>query len=145
MSVSAEKGAVYPNQQKAKRGDAARFGRKRLPPFGRELLNIRMRGLVPATMIVVGLDTWNYGMAYARCVIPANSEPVDFNFDFVAGLDTVVIREPSLTTPERRDSALRELLACNPASLRCIELSDPIEWLWVKSRKNGLEKPEYLK
>lgn len=142
MSASAERGSVFLDAQARARANPK--AGKRLPPFGRSIRDLRLRGLVPATMIVVGLDTWDYGKAHARCVIPIDFDPSDFNFDFIAGLDTAVVRIPSLTTLERRDHALRALLACDPISLRCIEMTDPIEWLWVKSRKHGLEKPEYL-
>jgi hypothetical protein len=117
---------------------------KRLPAFGRELLQIRQRGLAPdCPLIAVCLDGWTWGKAYARCVIPPDLDPLHADLRFVAGLDTVLILSPSVTTIERRDATIRQLLACLPASLRSLEIADPILWTWIKSRKHGLELMEY--
>lgn len=118
---------------------------KRLPPFGRALRELRLRGMVPTSQIVVSLDTWNYGRAFAQVVIPPELDPSILNFDFIAGLDCVVVRDPEITAEDRRDAVLRELLANDPASLRCIDLGDPVRWLWVKSRQVGIELTAYMR
>ena len=126
------------------RAMTATASRKRLPPYGRELMQMREAGLVPANeTIVVGLDTWNYGRAFARCVIPPDLEPADCNLAFVAGLDVIVVYEPARTMPERRAALVRELLRMNPTTLRTVAMGDPIEWKWVKSRAVGIELTEF--
>jgi hypothetical protein len=118
---------------------------KRLPPYGRELLKMRQQGLAPAgPYVVISLDSWRWGRAYARVVIPPDLDPEDVNFAFVAGLDVVLVLDRGTTTPLRRDAAVKQLLACNPASLRVLEIDRPIRWTWIKSRRHGVELPEYF-
>lgn len=114
----------------------------RLPAFGRELLELRRQGLRPEGLLVVALDTWEFGKAYARAVIAKDVEPANTNFAFVADLDVALIWLPTLTPIARRDAAIRRILFFNPASLRVIVMADPVGWIWVKSHARGLEMPE---
>ena len=104
---------------------------------------LRLRQLVPAKQIIVSLDSWEYGKSYPRVVLPPDLEPATCNFDFLAALDVVLVLDPTLTSLARRDAVLRELLACDPASLRCFEMTDPVRVTWVKSRARGIELSEY--
>lgn len=116
----------------------------RLPPFGRELLELRQRGMRPASGIICAIDTWDYGRAYARVVVSKELAPQELTFNFVAGLDVAVVWVPTITSIERRDAVARQLMKFDPASLRIIEVADPIGWIWVKSRARGVEMPEFL-
>lgn len=116
----------------------------RLPPFGKELLELRKRGMRPESIIICAIDTWRYGMAYARVVIPEDLQPEEVTFAFVAGLDVAIVWLPEITSIERRDAVARQILKFDPISLRIVEVADPIGWIWIKSRAKGVEMPEFL-
>jgi hypothetical protein len=116
----------------------------RLPAFGRKLIDLRKRGLRPESIIVVGIDSWDYGKAYARVVVSKDKLAHQLNFAFVAALDVAIVWIPEITAIDRRDSVARQVLKFDPASLRIIQMADPVVWLWIKSRAHGLEMPEYL-
>jgi len=129
-----------PHQQRT----ASPTQRKRLPPFGRELMAMREQGLVPANgMCVVSLDSWDYGRAYARCVVTPDLHPGELNFAFVAAIDVVLVHVPTLTTIARRDAFIRELLKCRPTTLRVCAVADVMTWTWIKSRRVGVELEEF--
>lgn len=121
-----------------------------LPAYGRELLDLRRRGLVPECHVFFGdvlvvLDDWKAGTAIRlyRMVIAKDHDPALLEFSMVAGLDVIIAYKPSVTMCERRDAALRQILRAEPASLRVIDLEAPSLGFWIKSRKHGLEMPEY--
>lgn len=116
----------------------------RLPAYGRDLLELRRRGLRPESIVIVAIDSWAYGMAYARVVVSKELAPAEINFAFVAALDVAIVWLPDITTTERRDAVARQVLKFDPVSLRVIEIADPVRWLWIKSRAQGVEMPEYL-
>ena len=120
----------------------------RLPPFGRELLSLRERGLVPAPHrwfghVVVCLDAWDLAQNFTRVVVPTDCDPAALNFSFVAGLDVVMAYAPSKTLIARRDATIAQLLKFLPVSLRVVDMDAPNLGFWVKSRKHGLERVEY--
>jgi hypothetical protein len=100
--------------------------------------------LRPESIIIVAIDSWNYGKAYARVVISKDQPAHHLNFAFVAALDVAIVWIPEITPIDRRDAVARQVLKFDPASLRVIEMADPVVWLWIKSRAHGLEMPEYL-
>ena len=121
---------------------------KRLPAYGRGLLETRRRGLVPPRPhVVVCLDGWDWGKKYylrSRVVVPPDLDPRNTDFRFVAGLDVVLIYDPEITRPERVDATVGELLPCLPASLRTLAVGDPVcEITFVKSRAVGIELDSY--
>lgn len=117
---------------------------KRLPPFGRELLELRRKGLVPQGRVVVALDTWNYGKRYARVVVTPELEPGDLDFHFLAGLDLVeLVWLPTKTSKDRRDATIRAILAANPQRMVMHVIGDPAELVWIKSKLVGVERAEY--
>lgn len=118
--------------------------RRRLPPFGRELVEMRKAGLVPGNnTVVVSLDSWDWGKAYARVVVPPEIDPSQLDFCFVAGLDVVVVCDPSRTPLERRDALARAILPYQPTTLRVVLMGDPVQWIWIKSRAVGVELDKF--
>lgn len=123
---------------------AQRTPRKRLPPFGRELLEMRRSGLVPAdNQVIIALDSWDYAKTRARVVIPPELDPDVCDLAFVAALDVVIICDRARTTTIRRDALVRAVLRCNPITLRVLAMGDPVEWTWIKSRAVGIELEEF--
>ena len=115
----------------------------RLPAYGRELLDIRQRGMRPESIIIVAIDSWDYGKAFARVVLPQDLPADVVNFVFVAGLDVAVVWLPKVTEIARRDAVVRQILKFSPRSLRVIEIACPVGWLWIKSVAHGIELPEF--
>lgn len=118
---------------------------KRLPAYGRGLLETRRRGLVPpGPYIFVCLDGWNWFKGFSRVVVPPDLDPRNTDFRFVAGLDVVLRYDPEITMPERVDATVLELLPCLPTSLRTLVVGDPVcEFAYVKSRALGIELEKY--
>jgi len=107
-------------------------------------MEMREAGLVPSDgLIVVSLDSWNYGKRYARCVVPADLDPTTLNFAFVAGLDVFLVYDRAQTVLERRDAVIRQLLRYRAATLRAVGMGDPCEWSIIKSRAVGIELKEF--
>lgn len=51
----------------------------RLPAFGRELLDLRRRGLVPGRTVVVSLDSWKWGRGYPQLVVTDDLDDKDIS------------------------------------------------------------------
>jgi hypothetical protein len=116
-----------------------------LPPFGRELLELRRKGLVPARPVVVGLDRWDWGKVQPRIVLPADLDPTDVDLSYLAALDVELVWSASVTSVARRDSTLRAIVRVSPSFLWCIDIDAPEHGFFVISRRDGLLMPEYAK
>ena len=129
---------------------------KRLPAYGKRLLGIRQCGIVPpGPYVVVCLDSWDWGKKFDRCVVTPDLDPAQTDFKFVAGLDVVLIFDRHITSPDRVDATIRELLQCLPISLRTLSASSTVtrdaagvfedvhELRWIKSRAAGIELEQY--
>lgn len=123
---------------------------RKLPAFGREILELRRRGLVPANergaaeAVYVVLDDWKTcARRRWRVVVPKDAAPAELNFAFIAGLECFVIWRLSLTTNARRDALLRSLLAAGPRFLFCFDWEDPAHSFQIIGPKQGLLRPEY--
>lgn len=102
-------------------------GRK-LPAFGRELLELRRRGLVPADengverQILAALDSWQtWRDAPFRVVIAAEDDPAKLDWSFAAGLTVWISWHPAITPAERKDSAIAGILRANPREVYVLE------------------------
>lgn len=63
---------------------------KRFPPFGKQLMDMRLAGKMPASRVIVTFD-WSLGRAYSRVVIPENVPLAQLNFVYLAGLAVEVV------------------------------------------------------
>ena len=118
--------------------------RRRLPPFGRKLLTLRISGFVPAAYaVIVALDSWKIAKLLPRVVLPNDLDPAQVNFSMLAALDVAIAWTQTITPIERRDEAIRSILKFSPASLRVIDMESPELGFWIVSHKNGLERPEF--
>jgi hypothetical protein len=116
---------------------------RKLPAYGRELLALRRRGLVPTQYTVIVIDDWKLASAFPRVVVAEDADPRLLDFSMLADLDVTIVWRPTRTAIERRNAVVAEALAIAPASLRVFDL-DNVDVLWVKSRARGIECPEYL-
>lgn len=115
----------------------------RLPAYGRELLALRRRGLVPERTVVVALDSWSWGKAYTRLIVPSDLEPEGADFSTIAGIDCFVAWSSKISKIARRDALIRALVRCAPSFLWVVDMACPCEAFIVVSRSRGLELPEY--
>lgn len=121
----------------------------RLPPFGRELMEVRRRGHVPApgwcgSHVIVVLDDWRTAGSRYRLVIPPNDDPTSFDFSGIAGLAVVLIHDSQHTERERLNTAIRALLKYLPEQLTAFDVARPHAPLIVKSKAVGIELAEFL-
>lgn len=123
----------------------AQAARPRLPAFGREILDLRRRGLVPAGRVVVALDTWDYGKNRARVVVAQDADPAALDFSFLAGLDVELVWLPLSTPRPRCDALIGAVLAHRPERLLMwiVGGEQPTELVWIKSKLVGVERAEY--
>lgn len=122
---------------------AQRAPHKRLPAFGREILELRRKGLVPQGGVIVAIDTWNYGTHRARVVIAPDVDPGALDYSFLAALDVELVWLPKVTSAARRDVTIRAILRCNPKRLLMWAIGADPEVVWIKSVLVGIERAEY--
>ena len=115
---------------------------RRLPAYGRAILKMRRTGRVPLHITVVALDDWRLGCWFPRIVVPKNTDATQLDFSMLAALDVTLAWRPCITSVDRRDAVIREVMKIGPASLRAFDLENR-DVLWVRSRALGLEREEY--
>jgi hypothetical protein len=116
----------------------------RLPAYGRELLELRRRGLVPDPPEVrVSIDLWDWAKTRTRVVISPDSDPANLDFSFLSGLDVIVGWFPRITTLERRDAAIRSILRALPQRLLLFGYGTAATVTWIKSVGLGVELEEF--
>ena len=142
---SAQRGAAYLDSINVARTGVRPTGKRRLPPFGRQLLEARRKGLSPKDgVILIFLDQWGHDYR-ARVVVPSDLSPADCCFDFVAGLDCFLMWDTDRTEVSRCRELLREVLKSNPLRLVVVGLmGDLSKLLWGKSVGVGIECESYL-
>jgi len=128
--------------------DVAHAAPRRLPAFGRELLDIRVRGLVPARAwcnahILIILDNWNIARNRWRLVVAPDVDPEGLDFSPCAGLDVILIYDSRHAEPVRLKAAVRGILQGLPASLATFDVYQPHAMRLIKSRAVGIELAEF--
>jgi len=63
---------------------------KRYPPYGRQILQKRMEGKVPANLVWVTFD-WNVARAYPRIIIPDDISPNELEFGYLSGIPVQIV------------------------------------------------------
>lgn len=63
---------------------------RKFPPYGKQLHDLRSKGLVPAMRVMVSTD-WQLGAAYPRIVIPACAKVDLLIFSYLAGLSVQIV------------------------------------------------------
>jgi len=103
----------------------------RLPAFGRELLELRRRGLVPKRHLFLGhvrvlLDNWRWGRVYdgrmPKLIVPEDSDPRELSFAMLAGLDVTAVWSLRYSTSERFGILRDALLAAGINGLQVFQL-----------------------
>jgi hypothetical protein len=119
-----------------------------LPAFGRELLDIRVRGLVPARSwcnahVLIVVDNWSIARNRWRLVVAPEADPERLDFSGCAGLDCIIIHDSRSTEPARLDAAIRSVLRGLPSSLATFNVVAPHVARLIKSRAVGIELAEF--
>ncbi|GKS70223.1 hypothetical protein W03_22270 [Nitrosomonas sp. PY1] len=89
---------------------------KRYPPYGKQLDELRRKGLVPNQRIMVTTD-WGLGKIFPRIVIPNDVAIENLNFNYLAGLGVQIIHHDSEADLVR--ALIDEILKVKP---RCLVL-----------------------
>jgi len=121
-----------------------RAQRRKLPAYGRELLELRLRNLVPPGVLLVGLDDWLPGAHTDRCkiIVPAEEDIARLDFCPLAGLAMFVSWWPSRTPIGRRDTLIRALLRVEPRLLWVCDREHPERSITV-ARERKILIPEF--
>ena len=62
---------------------------KKLPAYGKALMEMRKRGKVPSNSVVVAFD-FKIGKLFQRIVVNPGESPANWEFRFLAGLDVII-------------------------------------------------------
>jgi hypothetical protein len=122
--------------------------RLRLPAFGRDLLDLREKGLVPrpgwcnANVLIV-LDSWTIAAARWHLVVKPDDNPAELDFLGCAGLDCILIYDSRITDRPRLRAAARSVLRRKPSSLAAFDVVVPHRVELIKSHKVGVELAEF--
>lgn len=117
--------------------------KRKLPPYGKSILEIRLADQVPACyMTVIALDDWHIAGLFPRVIVTEDADPALLDFSMLAGLDVTIAWMPTRTTIDRRNAVIKEVMKIDPASLRAFDL-DNVNVLWVKSHAHGIECKEF--
>lgn len=101
----------------------------RLPAFGRNILDLRMRGLVPIGDIILAAG-WKRARGWPwRCVVPLNEDPSVFNFAFVAGLSCLLYARTRI----QADRIAAAVVPFRPLRLVGVVLDPPELVVYVKA------------
>lgn len=63
---------------------------KRFPPYGKQLDELRRKGLVPSARVIVTTD-WSIGKLFPRVIIKPNTSASSYKFDYLAGLGVQIV------------------------------------------------------
>lgn len=92
---------------------------KRMPAFGRQLMEIRHAGKIPSRIVLVTFD-WKLARAYPRIVISDDCLGAELNFDYLAGLPVKIIYRNKNVV--HLGEIIRAILDVNPSYLATFAL-----------------------
>lgn len=92
---------------------------KRLPPYGKQLMDIRQAGKVPPRKVIVTFD-WKRALFYPRIVILADANPTELEFKYLAGIPVEIIYHSK--DAHRVDALVQEITRVNPCCLKTLAL-----------------------
>jgi hypothetical protein len=114
---------------------------RRLPPYGKALLESRFKGLAPRDLFVC-LDDWRAFKGRARIVIPPDTNPAELDLRFAAGVDCIVAWLPQSTGQDRMLATVRALIAHEARRVWVLNREAPHHSFFAKSVQRGVELPE---
>ena len=96
------------------------YATKKIPPFGRQLDELRRKGLIPAQRIIVSTD-WSIGKLYPRIIVTPDTPVSSLRFNYLSGLHVQIVYfdrdEPILS------DLITEILSIQPATLATFNMS----------------------
>lgn len=114
---------------------------RHFPAYGREIADLRRRGLVPVGTVVVAVDLWHLGRSYPRVVVPAELEPDGVDFTMLAGLELFLAWHSRTTQMSRLNAMVDALVAVRPAFLWVCPVDEPQRAFVAVSRRLGIAWP----
>lgn len=66
------------------------YSTKKFPPYGKQLDELRRKGLIPVQRVIVSTD-WKLGAAYPRIVIPTEAKVDKLIFSYLTGLSVQIV------------------------------------------------------
>ena len=118
---------------------------RQLPAYARALVDLRSRGMRPASQtVVIRLDRWPAKdrptrVAGPQVVVPTDKAPATMDFGFLADLEAVVMFWRSLSSSDRLRDLLRSILAAKPKILLVLDAERDGRAWFVKSLSRGVE------
>lgn len=139
------------NATRAKTVAKRQASRGKLPAYGKSLLRLRQRGLVPTaplskhpSNVYVCLDCWDWVRNRARVVVGYDQDAGGLDYSCLAGLDLILAYNSWQTHPDRRDELIRALVRTEPTRLYVMDAEHrPGRSFWVISKVMGLELAKY--
>ena len=93
---------------------------RKFPPFGRQLHELRRKGLIPAQRVIVTTD-WSIGRLFPRIIVTPDTPVSNLQFNYLSGLHVQIVYfdrdEPILS------DLIAEILSIQPATLAAFNMS----------------------
>ena len=118
-------------------------GRRPLPPYGKRLLDLRRRGLVPTSgQVCISVGTWDRVNRNREdaIVLPPHESPQSFDWAFVVGLPTLLlVEELSLETADQLAALLIAAGCAGCAALILPKFGSRCGWKLYQSHFGGTQ------
>jgi hypothetical protein len=120
----------------------------KLPAYGRELLELRKRGLSPKrgfffAHVIVVLDRWDLARGYQRLVIAPDDEPAALDFVAVAGLDVIIVWDSQRSAIDRLATTVEAVLSGQPRELCAFDIRHSHAPKVIRSPALGIERAKF--
>jgi hypothetical protein len=103
---------------------------RKLPPYARELVAKRRRGLAPASRDLCISCDWKIGRSWPwRIVVPATDDPAQFDFRVVAGLSCLLLGRDQA----HMDAVARAVIPYGPLRLVGVRLGGKLIDVYLPS------------
>lgn len=116
---------MNPGKENALAATKASFGTnlstnyKRTPPYGKQLMELRLAGKMPKGIVMVTFG-WELAQAYTRIVIPDDLPTDQLNFYYLAGLAVQIVY--GRRDAHRVNDVTEAILKINPSWLATLAL-----------------------
>jgi hypothetical protein len=93
---------------------------KKFPPFGKQLDELRRKGLIPAKRVIVATD-WSIGKIFPRIIVTPDAPVANLRFNYLVSLHVQIVHYDH--DSQILESLITEILSIQPESLSAFNMS----------------------
>ena len=94
--------------------------KRKFPPFGKQLDELRRKGLIPAKRVIVATD-WSIGKIFPRIIVTPDAPVANLRFNYLVGLHVQIVHYDH--DNQILESLITEILSIQPESLSAFNMS----------------------